>query len=92
MTFAQLVGQIIGVINSLVVLLIGVAFVVFLWGCVRFLYKTGDTTTKAADRDILIWGLVAMFVCVSVWGILGLACSAFFGNLGCAYTGVFGLM
>ncbi|HEY4501968.1 MAG TPA: hypothetical protein VJJ20_02780 [Candidatus Paceibacterota bacterium] len=72
MTLAQFVGEIISFINTLVGLLASAALVIFLWGSVRFLYRTGDTHAKAADRSMLTWGLVSLFVLVSVMGIVKL--------------------
>jgi hypothetical protein len=72
MTFEILVGQIISVINVLVALLGSVALVIFLWGAVRFLYLSGDSHDKQGQKELLGWGLVALFVLVSIFGILQL--------------------
>ena len=72
MTFAALVSQIIGIINLLVGLLGTVALAVFLWGGVRYMYLAGESTDKEKQKEFLRWGLIAMFVLVSVFGILQL--------------------
>ena len=69
MTLSTLVGQIIGIINLLVALLGSVALVIFVWGGVRYLFKADDSG-KQAQKDFLKWSLVALFLIVSVFGIL----------------------
>lgn len=68
-TLSTLVGQIIGVINLLVALLGSVALMVFVWGGVRYLFKSDDTG-KQAQKEFLGWSLLALFLIVSVFGIL----------------------
>jgi len=71
MTLETLVSQIISIINMVVVLLGSVALVVFLWGGVRYLYKFDDAR-KQAQKEFLGWSLLALFLIVSVFGILQL--------------------
>jgi hypothetical protein len=69
MTLTTLVSQIVGVINLLVALLGTVALVIFMWGGVRYLYKVDDKH-RQAQKEFMGWSLVALFVIVSVFGIL----------------------
>ncbi len=80
LTFAALVKQVVTLINLLIPLLGTIALLVFFWGLVRYIYASSDTHAHADGKEIMIWGLVAMFVLVSVWGIVELACVAFFGS------------
>jgi hypothetical protein len=45
------------------------ALLVFFWGLVKFIRKSGEGDIKDG-RDLMIWGGLALFVMVSVWGIL----------------------
>ena len=69
MTLTQFVSQIISVINLLVALLGSIALVIFIWGGVRYLYKADDSH-RQAQKEFMGWTLVALFVIVSVFGIL----------------------
>lgn len=60
------------VVQNLVVLLGGVALVVFLWGMVLFIVHRQKATIDQKDKDMMLWGLVGLFVFVSVWGIIKL--------------------
>jgi len=59
-------------LNSLIPVLIALAVVVFFWGLVQYVLKSGGEG-GADGRKIMIAGLVALFVMVSVWGIVRLA-------------------
>ncbi len=60
------------VLTSAVTLLMTAAFVLFFWGVVRFLYdrSNGEDAKLAKDKEAMLWGLGALFVMVSVWGII----------------------
>lgn len=65
------------VLTSAVTLLITAAFVVFFWGVVIFIWGRatgkGDMADLKKGKEFMIWGLVALFIMVSVWGIIKLA-------------------
>lgn len=77
MAFAQLTGvkdlitAVGDLINPLIEVLAGVALVVFLWGLVKFVFRvSGDEKAVEDGKRIMKWGLIALFVMVSVWGII----------------------
>jgi hypothetical protein len=82
-TFKSLVGSAISLINYVIPVLITLALVFFLYGLVRYVYNTSDPHAKSQDKDIFIWGLLAMFTLVSVWGIVGMLCMNFFSDPSC---------
>lgn len=60
-----------GIINSLIAVMVAIALLIFFWGLVKFILAQGSETTKLEAKKIMGWGLVALFVMVSVWGIIG---------------------
>ncbi|MCC7500238.1 hypothetical protein IT396_00265 [Candidatus Nomurabacteria bacterium] len=60
------------IVAALVPILITLALVVFFWGLVRYLWG-GSGAKHAAGRQLMIYGLIALFVMVSVWGLIRLA-------------------
>ena len=56
----------------LIPLLIAVAVIVFFWGIVRYISGTGQEEKRKEARNLMIWGIVALFVMVSVWGLVKL--------------------
>jgi len=68
--FGDLVGVLVGLINLVIPVLAGAALVIFLYGGVRFILRADSAKGKNKDKSALMWGIVALFVLVSVWGIL----------------------
>jgi uncharacterized membrane protein YidH (DUF202 family) len=62
-------GLTLNILQSLVVIVIGAALLVFLWGIVRFVISKDDAG-KEDGRTYMLWGIIALFVMVSVWGLV----------------------
>ncbi len=60
-------GEIIGVSTSIVAAL---ALLVFFWGLVKYIAKADDEKAKESGKNIMIWGVVALFVMFSVFGLV----------------------
>lgn len=58
-------------LNALIGILITVAIVVFFWGLIKYLLTMGTENAHEAIH-LMIWGVVAIFVMVSIWGIIQL--------------------
>lgn len=65
------------IVNPLIVLLIAVAVVYFLWGLLQFVAAAEDGAKRAEGKKKIIWGLVGLFVMVSVFGILKIVLGTF---------------
>jgi hypothetical protein len=61
-----------GIINTLVPLVIALGLLFFIWGLVQFIFASGDEAAKDEGKRKMIWGVVALFVIVSVWGLVAL--------------------
>ena len=55
------------ILNRIIPVLIALALVVFFWGLIQYIY------THKKGKDIMIAGLVGLFIMVSVWGIIRIA-------------------
>ncbi|HCC05551.1 TPA: hypothetical protein DEP58_04625 [Patescibacteria group bacterium] len=64
-SIGTLVGQLIPIVIAL-----GLLF--FIWGLVQFILASGDEAAKDIGKRRMIWGVMALFVIVAVWGIVGL--------------------
>src|SRR3989338_5527270 len=54
------------IVKSLIPILLGVAVVVFFWGIVQYLF----TDAKEKGSKLMFWGIIAIFVMVSIWGLI----------------------
>ncbi len=50
--------------------LFGLAILVFFKGLVAFIAKSGDAKSHEDGKSLMIWGIIALFVMVSVFGII----------------------
>ena len=77
-----LISLVITILNWAIPLLIGVAVVVFLWGVVQYITAGGDEEKRKEARNMMIWGIVGLFVMVAVWGLVWLLLNTFNLNTG----------
>lgn len=66
--FYSLLANVTTLVEGTIPLLIGVALVIFFYGLVKYV-KNPETSE---GRKVMIAGLVALFIMVSVWGIIRL--------------------
>lgn len=52
-------------------IMVGLAIIYFFWGLVQYIRSAGDPKAAATGKSIMIYGIIAIFVMVSVWGIVG---------------------
>lgn len=78
-TYGDLAKLLITVLNAASGVAVALAIVVYLWGIASGMYKTGEADLKKR-REFMIWGMIGLFVLVSVWGILGILINSIFGD------------
>jgi len=58
-------------LNAIIGLFVTLAIVVFFWGLIKYLWSM-DSENAHEGLKIMFWGLIAIFVMVSIWGIIKL--------------------
>tara|TARA_B100000508_G_scaffold60333_1_gene47261 strand:- start:305949 stop:306344 length:396 start_codon:yes stop_codon:yes gene_type:complete len=59
--------------ETLVPLVFALALVVFIWGLFMTFILGGSNPDKQKEgRDLMLWGIIAFFVMVSVWGLVNI--------------------
>ena len=53
-------------------LIVGAAFICFLWGLVLYMRSAGDEHARADGVAYMGWGLLGLLVLFGVWGFVGL--------------------
>ena len=92
-TVQQLIGIVGGIIASIIPIVIALALLCFVWGLAKFILHADDENERAKGKNIMVWGIVALFVIVTVWGIIAVLQNTFIGSggtTGCAVS-VFGV-
>jgi len=62
---------------ALAPVLIGIAVVFFIWGVANYILKSDDAAGRESARQIMIWGIIALFVIITVWGLVAVLTSTF---------------
>lgn len=59
-------------INLAIPIVIALAVLYFFWGLAQYILNSSDESKKEEGRTIMIYGIIALFVMVSVWGLIRL--------------------
>lgn len=60
------------IVKSLIPITFGLVFVFFFYGIAKFVYEAGNPESKNKNKSIIYWGVIALTVMVSIWGIIAL--------------------
>ncbi len=64
------------IFTPLIALIIGLAFVTFLWGIYKYV-SSASLEGKAGAKETIIYGLIGLFVMLSVWGLVSILTETF---------------
>jgi hypothetical protein len=69
--------------NAMIPFLFAVAIIMFIWGVIKFFIINSDEEAKREQgKQFMIWGIVALAVMLSVWGLVGILKTTFGLNTG----------
>ncbi len=69
----SLLNSIKSLVNLALPIVVALGLLTFFWGLVRYIFSDA----KEKGTQLMIWGVVALFVMVSVWGLVGFIGRAF---------------
>lgn len=64
------------VLDTVLPLIIALAVVYFIYGIFKYV-MAGDDDAKAAAKDKIIYGVVGLFIMISVWGLVNILSNTF---------------
>lgn len=67
-------------VNPIIGLLTGLAVIYFVWGIVKYIASAGDEGKAKEGKSVMIYGVIALFVLFSFWGIVQLFYESIFNN------------
>lgn len=68
------------IINQLMPFIVALAVLYFIWGVFQFVMASGDDEARKVGRTKMMWGIIGIFVMVSVWGLVNLLEGSFRTN------------
>src|SRR3989344_9085075 len=69
----RLVGSIGRVVGLALPIVVAIALLAFFWGLVKFIFAQGNEEAKGEGKKIMLWGLIALFIAASIWGLVTFA-------------------
>jgi len=60
------------VINYIVPFLVGLAVLVVIYGVFSFISNAADEEARASAKQFIIWGVIGIFIMLSVWGLVSI--------------------
>ena len=67
---SSLVSSIGRVVGLAIPIVVAIALLAFFWGLVKFIFAQGNEESKADAKRIMLWGIIALFVMIAVWGLV----------------------
>jgi hypothetical protein len=64
-------------VSAAILVAAGLGLLAFFIGLVKFIFKSGDAKSHEEGRNQMIWGLIALFVMFSIWGLVRFIGTAF---------------
>jgi len=67
--------------EKIILVLVAISLLAFVGGIVYyFMLSPGDQNKRGEGRKFMLWGIVALFVMVSMWGIVNFVSNSVLGN------------
>ncbi|MBM2817932.1 MAG: protein of unknown function with transrane region [Parcubacteria group bacterium] len=74
-TFCSVIGFFLNIIGASIPILISISVIVFVWGVFRYVIAEGEDKEKS--RNVMMYGIIGLFVMVSVWGLVRVVYNTF---------------
>ncbi len=66
-------------VTTAIPIVAAIALLVFFWGLAKFILHAGDDKSHETGKELMKWGIISLFVMVSVWGIVLFLTNDIFG-------------
>jgi len=71
-TIADIIVKLKGYLNGIIPVVIGLGVLYFIWGMAQFILNSGNEQGVTEGRSKMVWGIIAIFVMIAVWGLVSL--------------------
>ena len=63
--------------SAIIPLLFALALAAFIYGVVQYIINPNNSEKRGEGQQYMIWGIIGLFVMISVWGLVGVLSSTF---------------
>ncbi len=68
------------IVDAVIPFIIGLGILVFIYGIFNFISSAGDEEARANAKQLIIWGVLGIFIMISVWGLVNILMGTFFNG------------
>ena len=68
---------VVDILSQAVIILISLAVVFFLYGILKYIGRGDDEESQKKGKNIMIYGIIGLFVMISFWGIVNILINTF---------------
>lgn|SRR3989344_4237679 len=77
MNLTEILNKFGELINLATPIVVALALLYFFWGLAQYILNASNEEKKKEGKAIMIWGILALFIMVSVWGIINVVRTTF---------------
>jgi hypothetical protein len=64
-------------VRSVIPLLVALAVIGFIWGVIQYFLNPDNEEKKKNGKTFMLWGIIALFVMTSIWGLVNVFSGTF---------------
>jgi hypothetical protein len=76
-TISQVLNRFQAIINLIIPFIVGLAVLVIIWGVFGYVTSAGDEEKRGEAKQFILWGVIGVFIMVSVWGLVNILVNSF---------------
>jgi len=80
LTLGDIIKNATEIVGSVIPLVSGLALVYFIYGLAEYVSVSGNEAKKEEGRNRMVWGIIALFVIISVWGLVKVLQATIWGS------------
>ena len=70
-TVMSILDRVQQILNIIIPIVMTLALLYFFMGLAKYITGTGDEEARKAGREMMVYGIIALFVMAAVWGLVG---------------------
>src|SRR3989344_3291597 len=67
---SRLVDSVSSIVGQVIPIMFALAIIYFFWGLIKFIRSAGDPNAAAEGKGIMIYGVIAIAIMVSIYGLV----------------------
>jgi|SRR3989344_5025129 len=76
-TLSGLLTRLNGIFNLIIPFIIGLAFLVIVWGIFTYIMHGAEEEKRQQGRAFVLWGIVGLFFMLTIWGFVAILVNSF---------------